>query len=223
MTSRAGGDDYDADEKRLIERHVQGLVLDCSRGPHPLRYAHVVDLDCTSDETPGVVGALEALPFRDESFDAVIASGVLERSRDPCRCAREIVRVMKPGAELLCRAAFLEPDCGDPDYFYPMTHQGLRNLFEPALEIERVDVAADALPIRALASIVGCWAQGLDGAARAEFAALRMRDLLQPAPSYADRSFVEALAPETQMRLAAGCHVFAHRRVIEDEATVGDA
>jgi ubiquinone/menaquinone biosynthesis C-methylase UbiE len=44
----------------------------------------------------------EYLPFRDGSFDAVFSMAVLEHVRDPFRCAREITRVLKAGARLIC-------------------------------------------------------------------------------------------------------------------------
>lgn len=42
----------------------------------------------------------EALPFRDAVFDGVVATLVFCSVDDPVRCARELARVRKPGAEI---------------------------------------------------------------------------------------------------------------------------
>jgi ubiquinone/menaquinone biosynthesis C-methylase UbiE len=50
---------------------------------------------------PGVefiVGDVEALPFADASLDGVLLSGIVHHLPDPSKCAREVLRVLKPGA-----------------------------------------------------------------------------------------------------------------------------
>ena len=46
-------------------------------------------------------GALEALPFGDASFEAVVCSWVLQHLRDPEQVLRELTRVLRPGGRLL--------------------------------------------------------------------------------------------------------------------------
>ena len=53
-----------------------------------------------------VVGAGEALPFKDESFNAVAVIGSLEHFSDPASGVRELRRVLKPGG----RAVILVPN-----------------------------------------------------------------------------------------------------------------
>lgn len=43
----------------------------------------------------------EALPFSDATFDVVFSHEVLEHVRDDCRCAREMVRVTRPGGQVV--------------------------------------------------------------------------------------------------------------------------
>src|SRR5262249_20234867 len=43
---------------------------------------------------------IHVLPFRDQTFDSVLANNVLEHSYDPLRCLREVRRVLKPGGRL---------------------------------------------------------------------------------------------------------------------------
>jgi len=59
-----------------------------------------------------------ALPFRDNSFDFLIAFAVLEHLRFPPVALREAWRVLKPGCLLIGTAAFLEPWHQD-SYWHP--------------------------------------------------------------------------------------------------------
>jgi SAM-dependent methyltransferase len=99
------------------------LDLGCGGGRHAFevlsRGAHVVAVDLSADELPGVAGMLRAmshagegahgamgavvrgdalrLPFPDGSFTRVVASEILEHVPDDAGAMREIVRVLAPG------------------------------------------------------------------------------------------------------------------------------
>jgi SAM-dependent methyltransferase len=85
----------------------QALVLEVGSGGNPYPRANVL-LDAyeeTSErhwvpltvDRPFVLGFVENLPFRDKAFDFVIASHVLEHSKDPARFLSELMRVAKAG------------------------------------------------------------------------------------------------------------------------------
>lgn len=70
-------------------------VTACDLSPEALAHARALGL------APLVRASGEALPFRDESFDAALALDVLEHHADDARVAREIRRVLRPGGFLL--------------------------------------------------------------------------------------------------------------------------
>jgi SAM-dependent methyltransferase len=86
---------------------ASALVLEVGSGGSPYFRANVlVDAYAETRERhwapfitdrPSVLGMGEALPFRDKSFDFVIASHVLEHSADPETFLRELQRVAKAG------------------------------------------------------------------------------------------------------------------------------
>ena len=83
------------------------LVLEVGSGGNPYARAHVL-LDAYAmprerpwvplvADRPTVLGFVENLPFRDQAFDFVIASHVLEHSTDPARFLGELQRVARAG------------------------------------------------------------------------------------------------------------------------------
>lgn len=85
----------------------QDLVLEVGSGGNPYFRSNVL-LDAYLDtqerhyaklitDRPTVLGYVENLPFKDDSFDFVIASHVLEHSKEPEKFLSEIQRVAKAG------------------------------------------------------------------------------------------------------------------------------
>jgi SAM-dependent methyltransferase len=58
--------------------------------------------DIRPGEVDFVVGDMNAIPFRDQTFDLVTMSAALHHSEDPVRTLKEAARVLKPGGVLLC-------------------------------------------------------------------------------------------------------------------------
>lgn len=65
------------------------------------RLQRYVALDVVRTELVDVVGNGEQLPFKTETFDLVIATGVFEYFAEPRVAATEMHRVLKPGGHLL--------------------------------------------------------------------------------------------------------------------------
>ena len=201
-TDNVSAHEYDDRALALIERHRDGLVLDCGAGLRNTYYPNVVNYEIVDYDTTDVLGAAERLPFADESFDAVLSLNVLEHVKDPFGAAREIMRVMKPGAELMAVAPFLQPLHGYPHHYYNMTAQGLENLFEPLTD-KRVDVYGAMHPLWAVNWIMQRYVMGLPPEVRETLLDRTIADLLIPPAHLGQDAIQTELDAETRSALAA--------------------
>ncbi len=210
-TENVSSNDYDPIALSIIEKCADGLVLDCGCGKRSHYYKNVVNFEIVAYETTDVLGVGEELPFKDNSFDAVFSLAVLEHVKDPFKCAAEIARVMKPGAELYCVVPFLQPLHGYPHHYYNMSTQGLKNLFEEHLHIDKQEIIASGLPIWTLSWFLGSWINGLEGKTREEFLNMRVIDLIGNPIDYLGRNFVTELSFEKNVELACTTALFAKK------------
>jgi ubiquinone/menaquinone biosynthesis C-methylase UbiE len=149
-------------QPQLLERLADGLRLTSSSlvldlgsglgGPAAWLAAHhgcrVIGTDVMETEVraaarlfPGstaAVGAAEELPWRDACFDAVWCLGVLEMIEDKRRVAREIARVLRPGARFAIYGFFATGR--------PFTHEPSANHFA-SLDECLADLAASGLAL----------------------------------------------------------------------------
>ncbi len=201
-TTNVSENAYHAPALQLIAKHRNGLILDFGAGKRNSYLDNVVNLEIVAYESTDVIAVGEQLPFNDEVFDAVHTNAVLEHVKDPFACAREIMRVLKPGGDLMCCVPFLEPYHGYPHHYYNMTHQGLKNLF-PGIGVLGVEVYEELRPITALRFMIASWASGLPQAAREHFLNTRLGELLQePYESLKARPYVAQLPPGKNQELA---------------------
>jgi SAM-dependent methyltransferase len=109
---------------------ADGLTLDFGAGiqSEDRLYPHVVNLDAIHFRNVDVVNSCRRLPFRDETFTAVVSQAVFEHVPEPFFAAAELLRVLKPGGVALIDTAFMQPFHGDPDHYFNMTLPGLREI-----------------------------------------------------------------------------------------------
>jgi SAM-dependent methyltransferase len=201
-TDNVSSNNYDPIALSIIEDCKDGLVLDCGAGKRSHYYENVVNFEIVPYDTTDVLGVGEELPFQDNVFDAVFSLAVLEHVKDPFQCAKEIARVMKPGARLYCVVPFLQPLHGYPHHYYNMSIEGLRNLFVDKLHIEKQEVIASGLPIWTLSWILNSWAAGLTGEVKEDFLNMKVSDLLDSPINYLGKGFVTELSAEKNIELA---------------------
>lgn len=122
----------DADLERA-RAYLAGRVLDVGggrrrgsfRSPSGARW-FIADTSATG--RPHVRADVQALPFRDEAFDAIKITEVLEHVPDTAAALRECHRVLRPGGRLVATAPFLEHLHGDPDDYVRYTDSMWRRL-----------------------------------------------------------------------------------------------
>ncbi|WP_416409225.1 class I SAM-dependent methyltransferase [Agrobacterium rosae] len=184
----------------LISRH--DLVLDCGCGRRPEYFHNVVNYEIVDYDTTDVIGVGERLPFKDNSFDAVVSIAVLEHVRDPFTCAQEISRVLKPGGELYCSVPFLQPYHGYPHHYFNATHQGIQRLFEDDLDIHNVSSEGAGHPIFTLHWLLRSWVHGLPDETKKQFTSMSIAEILASEPDVFLSNPISNLNDETLRELA---------------------
>jgi len=166
----------------LINKTVRkgGWVLDCGAGSRAERIENVVNVEVVDYLSTDVLAVGEALPFADESFDAVLSLAVLEHVRDPFKCAQELMRVLKPGGNIIADVPFLQPVHGYPNHFYNMTRTGLTSLFDGGGEIIACYTPIHGHPIWAMQWFASAYLHGLPPDIREQFGRRTLSDLAKP-------------------------------------------
>ena len=203
---------YDENALKLINRFKDGLVLDCGAGQRSVYYENVVNMDIFPYDAVDVVAIAEEMPFLESSFDAVICLAVLEHVKNPFKCAKELIRVLKPGGKILCAVPFLQPFHGYPDHYYNMTSHGLINLFQDGIDIEKIDVYGGFLPIGSLTWILKSWSDGLVGETKNSFLNMKIGDLTESTEVYLSKPFVRELSREKNLELASATALFGEKK-----------
>jgi hypothetical protein len=196
--------EYSQESLALIRENPRGVVLDFGAGhPHPDHlYPNVLLHEAVNYHQIDVVSITPRLPYRDNTFDAIISQAVFEHVPRPWEAARELHRVLKPGGPIHIDTAFMQPFHSDPDHYFNMTIPGLREIFRPFREV-RVGVKPYQLPSFGLRMQVGVMLQHL---AKGPWRT-RMQGLLE-ALERDGAAFDAALDPNGRTYLAAG--VFYH-------------
>lgn len=196
---------YDPAALELIDEVTKngGVVLDCGAGSRSARTANVINLEIVAYRSTDILSAGERLPFKDASFDAILSLAVLEHVRDPFACAREMLRIIKPGGKIMCSVPFLQPEHNFPGHFYNMTQTGLQNLFAGNADLVSAEVPLHGHPIFAVQWILRDYLAALPDAVRETFARMTIGEVASrnPADQLA-HDFATALSPAALRRIA---------------------
>ncbi|MBW4443227.1 MAG: methyltransferase domain-containing protein [Plectolyngbya sp. WJT66-NPBG17] len=131
-------------------KNLDGYSLNIGAGASQTKIPTCIELEYSIFHTTDVVADSHYLPFKDNSFEAVVSFNVFEHLYEPNRAAKEIFRVLKPGGKLIMRTAFLQPLHEEPYHFYNATKYGVMNWFS-GFEIENCHVSANFNPVFTLA------------------------------------------------------------------------
>lgn len=209
---------YGSQVLELIEQNRDGWVLDMGSGSPTTGFYNVVHLDLFAFSAVDVVTDGGALPFADNTFDAILSEAVLEHVKDPFAYTRELARVLKPGGRARLDAAFLQPFHAYPDHFFNMTSSGLRLVVESVgLEVLDLEVGQHQSPFVSAALLLGGLAQGTpDPDLREQLLSLSVGELLERIQAGGGPLF-EGLTAGATERLAAGFGCIARKPMPNDE------
>lgn len=171
---------YSPNVLKILEKVVQngGMALDCGAGSRTHLSEHLVQTDIAAYSNIDALAVNQALPFKDNSFDAVISLDVLEHVTDPFASARELARVLKPGGILFIDLPFLQPEHGYPHHYFNATRMGLRQLFDGILHPEVHGVPNSGHPSTVMMTMVRVYRAGLAKTLRGEFDELSVAHLV---------------------------------------------
>ena len=142
-------DEYPARFNETLASHVpaptssdaRALDLGCGTAIHRPICEHAgyewVGIDIDSEEA-SVLGDIQALPFEDDSFEFVLALGLLHLASNPFVMLEEVNRVSKPGATLIGTVGFLEPS-GAYNHYHYAPRAVFHSLETAGFEIDGVD------------------------------------------------------------------------------------
>ena len=130
------------DEILVARPYFRGRLLDvgCGKRPYSLIYDRLVDTSVGTEVSfsphgtadADVLARAEALPFRDNSFDTVVCTEVLEHTQDPFRAIRELSRLLTRDGHLLLSVPFLYPVHEAPHDYWRLTPHGLEAMLQSA-------------------------------------------------------------------------------------------
>ena len=96
-------------------------------------------LDKVADYKPDIVGDVHALPFADESVEAIVCIAVLEHVEEPIKAVKEIYRVLKKGGYCFIFVPFLyyyHPMKGYYKDYYRFTYDGVEYMTKDFSSVE---------------------------------------------------------------------------------------
>ncbi|MCT8268907.1 class I SAM-dependent methyltransferase [Afifella sp. JA880] len=194
-------------------RHENFMALDFGAGFKRIERPDVIYMEIFDYPSTDLLTVGQALPFADNTFDMVLTLAVLEHVDDPFTCAKEIVRVLKPGGLLFSGIPFMQPEHGYPDHYFNMTRSGHRRLYGAEIEVIEHIVDDHQHPFRSLQWILRSYMQGLPEDARPEFAEMSVRDILTSRYWKArQQPFVKDLSETAQFELASATTLIGRKR-----------
>lgn len=133
---------------------VGSLILNIGSGVHRYR-RDVINLDIFPYEGVDVVADATALPFPEDTADAMLCVAMLEHVPNPQKVVDEMLRVLKPGGQAYVFVPFVYPFHASPNDFYRWSHEGLRHLLRNGTVVE---IGTRCGPTSALTAQLVTWA-----------------------------------------------------------------
>ena len=206
------GNDYNGEIMRVVQDNRKAKILDVGAGLRYTYHTHVVNAEIWPSASTDVVCVGEDLPFASDQFDFVFCFAVLEHTKRPWLAVDELIRVTKPGGQLMIDWPFLQPVHGYPHHFFNATPGGHISILEGRCDILSSDVKLWQHPIFSLTWILNEWRAGLPESALADFDGATLGELVGSGETHLGRAFCSELSRAAQGVIAAGTTVVARKR-----------
>lgn len=135
------------DIKYALDNYASKALLDlgCGNKPYKEWYGPLTESSTgcdavqSSENVVDTICLASELPYKDNSFDTVFSTQVLEHVFEQQKMINEASRVLKPGGHMILSVPFTWELHEEPYDFFRVTKYGLRELFEKSgLEIEYI-------------------------------------------------------------------------------------
>lgn len=119
-----------------IKRHasvIHGDVLDIGSGnfaryQHLFKFKTYTRMDIAAGPEINVVGKIESIPLKENSFDSIVCTQVIGDVFDLKSAFDEMYRVLRPGGVLLLTESLFDPLHDEPSDFWRFTSHSLNQL-----------------------------------------------------------------------------------------------
>jgi SAM-dependent methyltransferase len=85
--------------------NLSGYSLNIGAGATRTKISKCIEIEYSIWKNTNIVGDAHCLPFKDETFDAVVCFNVFEHLHNPVVAASEIFRILKPSGRLILHTA----------------------------------------------------------------------------------------------------------------------
>lgn len=133
---------------KFIEENKSDLFtldIGCSNSPYSKFFSNRIGLDMNRGRGVDVVGDAHNQPFKDNEFDIILCTEVLEHLREPKMAISEMRRLLKQNGKLLLTTRFIFPLHDTPHDYYRYTIYGLRELFKTGWKIEKIEYESNTI------------------------------------------------------------------------------
>lgn len=118
---------------KFLEKHAtKDRVLDLGSGASSYGefFPNRVTVDIDPERKPSILADAEKLPFKDNEFNFVLCTEMLEHVKDPNKVEKEIRRVTASGGTLILSTRFVFPLHDIPGDYWRFSKYGLLELFK---------------------------------------------------------------------------------------------
>jgi len=131
---------FEVELKRQFKRLKPGVVLDVGSKDAPYKKfipaTKYMTLDIDSANKPDICCDLHDIKWKNNYFDTIIATEVLEHLYDPQTAINEIHRILKPGGVVILSTRFIYAYHPDPHDYYRFTWDSLKYLMRNFSKVE---------------------------------------------------------------------------------------